>query len=117
MTRFKAEKTEPSISYEVFVEDSFTTMLMELLVRVRLIFIHLVFFLSKAGSRRKKWQSAVTDKWQLTVDSYPTEQRRACAPSPHHSVSTAIVACGVSLIALAKPHRLPRRPARRDGAR
>ena len=47
--RSKLEKSEPSISYEAFVEDldpgdSFTTMLTELLVRVRLVYRPLSVF-------------------------------------------------------------------------
>ena len=71
VTRSKLEKLEPSISYESFVEDldtgdSFTTMLTELLVRVRQDVSFCLRSPPTVGHRRRRWPSAVNDK-QPTV--------------------------------------------------
>ena len=97
--RSKLEKAEPTISYETFVEDldpgdSFTTSLIEILVKVR---VHLTSQIavgrSSTRSVRRSSASAGNDTQSRTSVSSPIALQKACTfwPLLNASIETEAV--------------------------
>lgn len=101
--RAKLEKSEPTISYETFVEDldrgdSFTTSLIEVLVKVRRARRCRG---SHRGAKRscRKWQSGVSAKMPQIVVSLQTRLRGFFAGFPILRLCIATVGSDVAQVA------------------
>jgi len=92
--RTRLEKAEPAITYEAFVEDldrgdSFTTSIIEVLVKVRVTSESCSY--SGPTARRRRLQNAVIAPTQPIVVSLGTAPRGPCASYPVPHLSTVSV--------------------------